>query len=173
MSKVSKINSISTTEFKTIVESCFSIREIVEKMGFSRQSGSMAIKVKERIAKEQIDTSHFLGRLSVKGKHIRIEMEDILVKDSTYTNIYMLKKRLVNDKLLKYECQLCKNDGTWNGQKLTLQLDHINGDHKDHRLVNLRFLCPNCHSQTETFSGRNVKKYPEVITLVGRPPIIQ
>lgn len=157
MSKVSKINSISTIEFKNIVESSFSVREIVEKLGFSRQSGSMAIKVKERIERENISTEHFLGRLSVKGNHAKIEMDDILVENSAYTNIFMLKKRLVNDGLLKYECQICQNDGSWNGNKLTLQLDHINGNHKDHRLKNLRFLCPNCHSQTETFSGRNVK----------------
>ena len=53
---------------------------------------------------------------------------------------------------------MCGNNGTWNGKKLVLQLDHINGNNKDQRLMNLRFLCPNCHAQTDTFCGKNVNR---------------
>lgn len=49
---------------------------------------------------------------------------------------------------------MCENIGVWNGKKLSLQLDHINGDHSDNRLENLRFLCPNCHTQTETYCSK-------------------
>ena len=49
---------------------------------------------------------------------------------------------------------ICGNIGEWNGNSLSLQLDHINGIHTDNRIENLRMLCPNCHSQTETFSKR-------------------
>jgi 5-methylcytosine-specific restriction endonuclease McrA len=59
---------------------------------------------------------------------------------------------------LEYKCQECGNTGSHNGKKLTLQIDHINGDSYDHRLSNLRYLCPNCHTQTETFTGRNIAK---------------
>ena len=58
---------------------------------------------------------------------------------------------------MKYKCAICGNNGIWNNQKLVLQLDHKNGDNTDNRLSNLRLLCPNCHSQTDTFSGRNIK----------------
>ncbi len=81
--------------------------------------------------------------------------EEILVENSPYKNIPILKKRLLKEGLLEYKCAICGNTGEWLGQPLTLQLDHINGDHFDHRLENLRLLCPNCHSQTETFSGKN------------------
>ena len=46
----------------------------------------------------------------------------------------------------------------WNGKPLTLQLHHINGNNRDNRLENLTFLCPNCHSQTDNFSGKNTEK---------------
>jgi 5-methylcytosine-specific restriction endonuclease McrA len=39
-----------------------------------------------------------------------------------------------------------------------MQLDHVNGVKNDNRLANLRMLCPNCHSQTPTFTGRNLKR---------------
>lgn len=83
------------------------------------------------------------------------ELEDILVENSTYTNRTALKERLIKEKILEYKCAICGNEGIWNGNPSTLQLDHINGINNDHRIKNLRFLCPNCHSQTETFSGRN------------------
>jgi len=54
-----------------------------------------------------------------------------------------------------YKCVLCSNDGTHNGNALALQLDHIDGDAGNNLPSNLRLLCPNCHSQTETFVARN------------------
>ena len=47
---------------------------------------------------------------------------------------------------------------TWQNKKLSLHLDHINGTNNDHRLKNLRLLCPNCHSLTPTYCGKNKKK---------------
>ncbi|WP_269453073.1 HNH endonuclease signature motif containing protein [Yinghuangia sp. ASG 101] len=53
----------------------------------------------------------------------------------------------------EYKCTTCGIRGTWNGQPITLAVDHINGDWRDHRAENLRYLCPNCHSQTDTYRG--------------------
>lgn len=66
-----------------------------------------------------------------------------------------MKKRIIDNNILPYECDICKNKGEWNGSVLTLQIDHINGVSKDNRIQNLRFLCPNCHSQTDTYTGKN------------------
>jgi len=51
---------------------------------------------------------------------------------------------------------MCGCDGTWMGQTIALQLDHIDGDGTNNELSNLRFLCPNCHALTETYAGRNI-----------------
>lgn len=68
-----------------------------------------------------------------------------------------LKKRLIDENLLENKCSECGISGEWNGKELTLQLDHINGINNDNSLENLRILCPNCHSQTNTYAGKNKK----------------
>lgn len=72
-------------------------------------------------------------------------------------------KKLIEKGVLEYRCYICGNTGVWNEQKLVLELDHIDGDHKNNEALNLRLLCPNCHSQTKTFAGRNVNKAKLVI----------
>jgi 5-methylcytosine-specific restriction endonuclease McrA len=69
---------------------------------------------------------------------------------------YPLRSRLLNNNILKNECYIC-GISEWLGKPLSLDLDHINGISDDNRLENLRMLCPNCHSQTETYRGRNKK----------------
>lgn len=68
-----------------------------------------------------------------------------------------IRKTIIRDKLIPYECNICHNKGEHLGKPLSLHLDHINGINDDHSIENLRFLCPNCHSQTDTYCGRNKK----------------
>lgn len=70
----------------------------------------------------------------------------------------ILKKELFKQNLLKNECYECKLQPLWNNKPLIMHLDHINGINNDNRLENLRVLCPNCHSQTETYAGKNSYK---------------
>jgi len=65
-----------------------------------------------------------------------------------------MRKRILRENLIEHKCNEC-GISEWKGQKLSLHLDHINGDRWDHRIENLRFLCPNCHSLTETYTGKN------------------
>lgn len=83
-----------------------------------------------------------------------IKFEESFIENSPTTRA-IIRRYIIRHNLIPYVCEKCGNDGNWQGQILTLQLDHRNGVNNDHRLENLRWLCPNCHSQTETFTGRN------------------
>jgi hypothetical protein len=69
-------------------------------------------------------------------------------------NRHHIKSRLIREGRLTNRCEHC-GINSWQGRKLVIQIDHINGDGRDYRLENLRMLCPNCHSQTPTYGGNN------------------
>jgi len=87
-----------------------------------------------------------------KGKNL-IPNEKIFTNNSPYST-ELLKNRILKDNLIKYECS-CGIIDTWNNKPIILDLDHVDGNNRNNQISNLRFLCPNCHSQTETYKGRN------------------
>ena len=91
-----------------------------------------------------------------KGKiRPRVSDDDAFVLNSSLAR-HVIKKRIMRDKLIEYKCFCCNLSDSWNGKMLSLQLDHINGINNDHRLENLRFLCPNCHTQQDTYAAKNI-----------------
>lgn len=80
--------------------------------------------------------------------------EDVFTENSTYGR-HRLKERIIKKSLLEYCCSGCGITDEWNGKPIVLELDHKNGINNDNRLDNLRFMCPNCHSQEPTNSGSN------------------
>ena len=99
-------------------------------------------------------TAHLDGKRGwAKGKVLK-PLDEVFCVESKVGNDYV-RRAIDNLQLKEYKCEGCGID-SWQGQSLTLDLDHINGVSNDHRLENLRFLCPNCHSQTETFRGKNI-----------------
>lgn len=148
----SKVYQVSDEEFKTIIANSFSYSEVLRTLGLGTRGGSSTDTLKRRIKELECSTEHFnRGKSDAYQKYT---MEEILVEDSNYVSISRLKTRLVNEGYLEYKCSCC-GINEWLGKPISLQLDHINGNNRDHRIENLRFLCPNCHSQTDTYAGKN------------------
>lgn len=152
--EASKINQICRTELEELVKSSISYSEVLRKLGYHVTGGEPWKNLKNRLLELNIDVSHFKGKSHGTSNTKKYLLEEILVRDSTYTNKTQLKKRLIDEGVFKYKCDIC-GISEWNNRPLSLQLHHINGVNNDNRIENLQLLCPNCHSQTDTFSGRN------------------
>ena len=87
----------------------------------------------------------------------KYSLQDILDGKYPYYSTGKLKKRLIKEGIKKNICENCSID-IWDGKNLVMHLDHIDGNRYNHSLDNLRMLCPNCHSQTDTYCGKNKTK---------------
>jgi endogenous inhibitor of DNA gyrase (YacG/DUF329 family) len=82
-------------------------------------------------------------------------LKNMLIKNSPHSR-HNIKNRLIKENFLKNICSICGLPSMWNSKPIVMVLDHINGDSKDYRIENLRLVCPNCNSQLDTFTGRNI-----------------
>lgn len=142
----------STEELKEVIACCNSYLDVIETMRINRYYHTYLVKF---VKDNSIDTRHFTRSKNNKKYNIINK----LVKNSRGLHSSAIKEYLVENNIVKYECVECQIGDTWRGKPLSLQLDHINGDHYDNRIENLRLMCPMCHSQTDTYTGRNLKKY--------------
>ena len=110
--------------------------------------------IKKIIEKYNIDISHFKIKCKNHPKNYK-ELNDILCENSTYKTISHLRNRLIKSGLKEEKCERCGNS-EWLGEKIPLQLHHINGIRDDNRLENLQILCPNCHAFTDNYCGHKV-----------------
>lgn len=145
---------------KKAVSSSTSIRQVLQKIGLVEAGGNYN-QIKKYIKENNINIRHFKGRGWNKGLKgigiVRIPLEKILIKNSDFQS-FKLKKRLFLTKIKEEKCEECGWSKLSKDGRIPLELDHINGDHKDNRLENLRILCPNCHSLKPTHRGRNKRK---------------
>lgn len=132
----------------------YSYAEVLRKAGRA-QSGSGQKLLKEKIQEFGIDISHFTGQRWQQSPTFQEKYtpESLFIKNGAVSNT-TIKKYLEKYQLIPYQCSECGNTGEWRGHKLVLQLHHKDGDSSNNELNNLIYLCPNCHSITENFSGK-------------------
>jgi len=150
------IKKMTEEKLRVAIKNSISIAEVLKQMEMSVTTANYR-SFHKAVKTYNLDTKHFLGQAHLKGEshaHLIKSLKTILVENSDYLSIAWLKKRLLDKQLLVYKCYECGLN-TWQDKAISLQLDHINGVHNDHRIENLRLLCPNCHSQTPNFAGRN------------------
>lgn len=138
-----------------IIGKSYSFVDVAKNVGLVREDVSkistrLCRNIKKYIRENNLSTSHF-RHLSAVGYKVTWTNEQVFSKNSKVSQS-TVKKRFIAK--VKYQCAIC-NVGSWNNAPLSLQLDHIDGDSKNNLMVNLRLLCPNCHSQTETFGVKN------------------
>lgn len=141
-----------------------SIAETLRHIGLRPAGGNFAT-IKKYAHLWEIPLDHFgpRGRGSYPRGGVQARpLEEILVIGSTYSRAN-LKERLYREGIKRRLCEICGQDENWNGHRMSMILDHINGDATDNRLENLRLVCPNCNATLDTHCGRNKHR--------GRPPI--
>jgi hypothetical protein len=142
---------------QNLVNTSNNYSEVTRKLGLKTYYGNRQT-VKKYIELFKIDTRHFrLTTLGCGGKKKKLETVDILVEDSKYRHTTDLKERLYKEGLKDRICEMCGQNETWNGKKISLILDHVNGKNNDNRIENLRIVCPNCNATLPTYGGKNVK----------------
>jgi DNA-binding CsgD family transcriptional regulator len=117
-----------------------SMRQCVNRFGFCRATWYDAVK-----------------RGDIVPRPVKIPIEELLVVGRKETSRTHLKNRLMKEGLKENRCEVC-GIVKWRGKPLSMELHHVNGDGEDNRLENLQLLCGNCHSQTDNWGGRGVRR---------------
>lgn len=133
------------------LRSSSTVSDALRKLGLAVRPGNYET-VSRFVRMNDVDLSHMTGKSCGKGG-LRNSLDEVMVKGSTYSR-GSLKKRLMKLEMIKNVCSVCGLSETWQGKSIVMVLDHINGENCDHRLENLRMLCPNCNSQQTTFCGK-------------------
>lgn len=156
------------TELMMLVPICSSLSEICRRLRRAHTGANTRI-IKDAIERLGLDTSHFLngGQKTAVNRAIRDDRGSrfrVYSKDE-YINFEYIKRDFL--KKVPLRCSRCGLGDLWLGDKLVLQIDHVNGNNQDNQEENLRLLCPNCHSQTETYGSKNKK----VVQPTGIEPV--
>lgn len=144
------MKKIDKREFITVCENSLSMAQAAETLGLHFNT------FKKYALKFGCYQPNQSGRGISKSGKIKYSTKDILSGKYPHYQTFKLKIRLLNEDVFENKCSECGIE-EWNGNAMIMELDHINGNRSDHRKENLRMLCPNCHSQTETYRAKNIK----------------
>lgn len=151
---ISRISKFNIADLRKIVQECCSMRELLRRLGY-RSSGDNKNTRRKYLDAHGIDISHFTGMAS---NYIVRTPENTFVINGDATQA-VVRRMYLSGNYSEYCCAICGLGPIWNGNPLNFRLDHINGINNDHRLENLRWICPNCNSQLPTFAGRNITSH--------------
>lgn len=143
-----KWEQFSKKEIQEIVEECSSMRQLASKLGYNSDSGSANVTIKKMIEQLNLDVSHFTGQGWNKGNfdYSRFKKGSIIKITAALPALVALKG---------HKCESCGLE-EWLGNPITLEIHHEDGDHLNNETNNLKLLCPNCHSLTENWRGKNI-----------------
>ncbi|MFG2752558.1 HNH endonuclease signature motif containing protein [Streptomyces xanthophaeus] len=137
--------------------------EVLRRLGLDVVGGHHT-HISRKVKAFGIDTSHFAPpprTARTRENHRRRTAEEILREDrsptATRADRTQLRRALLENGQ-EERCAMCGTDGTWLGEPLRLEIDHVDGNWRNNRADNLRFLCPNCHSTTDTYRGRGKRR---------------
>ena len=154
-----KIYKLSDEQFVELLKNSSTISEVLFKLGYSVKGNSWGFaKIRQRMSDLNLNGSVFKGKSPITkyGSLHKVNASDILKPNCKHARS-VLRRYVIKNNLIPYRCAIC-GCVEWQGRTLSLELDHINGINNDNRIENLRFLCPNCHSQTTTYGSRNQQR---------------
>jgi hypothetical protein len=148
--KMGFLDKYTRAEIEKFVKESENYIDVLIKMGRSTNSGSNRMLITQYIKDNNIDVSHFNADFQKRTP------KDIFIENSTASQS-TLRRYYKKGNYSEYKCAICGLDPVWNGKELVLTLDHINGKNSDHRLNNLRWVCPNCDRQLPTYGTKRKK----------------
>ena len=142
------LDKVSYEQLKEAVETSYNLSDAMIKIGYVKPRANNYKSFKKLCSDWQIDFSHLIENTNNPLANVRYTDEEVFCLNSKISQSSLRNRYLKLN--IEYKCSLC-GISEWQDKPLTLRLDHINGNKTDNRLENLRWICPNCDSQLDTY----------------------